>query len=61
MPDFIKLTLREDGTIVYLRKDMVAAFAKHGNATSVSLAYDDMDMEVTETPEQILRWLSKGK
>ena len=56
-PEFIRLTNRDGGGDLFLRRDMVAAVGSFRDATHVTLVNEDIDYEVKETPEQVLRLL----
>lgn len=49
-----------DGNPLYVRKDLVAAVSVWNKKTHLVLSIDEVDYEVKETPEQVLRAL-KGK
>ena len=49
---FIKLT-DTNGLPVFIRKDLIGAFAVFNEATHVLLTIDEVDYPVKETPEQI--------
>lgn len=53
-PEFMRLTNRDGGGDLYLRRDMVAAVGSFRGATHVTLVNEDIDYEVKETPEQVL-------
>lgn len=59
MSGFAKLT-RADGPPLWIRRDQVAALTVYKGNTVVVTATDDVDYEVKETPEQVLRKLEGG-
>ena len=58
-PEFIRLTNRGGGGDLFLRRAMVAAVGSFRDATHVTLVNEDIDYEVKETPEQVLRLLER--
>lgn len=60
-PEFIRLTNRGGGGDLFLRRDMVAAVGSFRDATHVTLVNEDIDYEVKETPEQVLRKIEGEK
>lgn len=58
MSDFIQLTTSE-GDKIYVRKDMVASIGTWLGKTHLVLTIDEVDYEIKETPEQVLK-LIKG-
>lgn len=59
MSDFIQLTTSE-GNKIYVRKDMVASIGTWLGKTHLTLTIDEVDYEIKETPEQVLK-LIKGE
>lgn len=59
MSDFIQLTTSE-GNKIYVRKDMVASIGTWLGKTHLTLTIDEVDYEIKETPEQVLK-LIKGR
>ena len=54
---FIHLTECDKGGPIYVRKDMVAAVGSWLGKTYIVLTVDDVDYQVKESPEQVLRLL----
>jgi hypothetical protein len=59
MSDFIQVTSTE-GNKLYVRKDLVASVGKWLGKTHLTLTIDEVDYEIKETPEQVLK-LIKGE
>lgn len=59
MSEFIQLTSTE-GNKLYVRKDLVASVGKWLGKTHLTLTIDEVDYEIKETPEQVLK-LIKGE
>jgi hypothetical protein len=61
MSDFVKLTRAPDGAPLYVKKEMVAVVTPFRGVTHVVLTNEDVDYEVKESPEQVLRKLEGEK
>ena len=57
MNEFIKLTNRDGGGDLFLRRDMVAAVGSYRGVTHVTLVNEDIDYEVKESPAEVIRLL----
>lgn len=60
MSDFIQLTTI-DGNKIYVRKDMVASVGTWLGKTHLVLTIDEVDYEIKETPEQVLKLIKGGQ
>lgn len=60
MSDFIQLTTSE-GNKIYVRKDMVASIGTWLGKTHLTLTIDEVDYEIKETPEQVLKLIKGGQ
>ena len=60
-PEFIRLTNRDGGSDLFLRKDMVAAVGSYRGVTHVTLINEDIDYEVKESPAEVLALISGQK
>lgn len=57
-PEFIKLTNRDGGSDLFIRRDMVATVGSYRGATHVTLINEDIDYEVKESPAEVLALIS---
>lgn len=60
MSDFVQLTTPE-GNKIYVRKDMVASIGTWLGKTHLTLTIDEVDYEIKETPEQVLKLIKGGQ
>jgi hypothetical protein len=63
--DFVRLTNRENGSDLFLKRSMVAAVGSYWNGkqqvTHVTLINEDIDYEVKESPREVLRLITGEK
>lgn len=57
MDEFARLTRHPDGAPLYVKRCMVAVVTPFRGVTHVVLTNEDVDYEVRESPEQVLRKL----
>ena len=57
-PEFIRLTNRDGGSDLFIRRDMVAAVGSYRGVTHVTLVNEDIDYEVKESPAEVLALIS---
>lgn len=63
-PDFVRLTNRDGGGDLFLKRSMVAAVGSYWNGkqqvTHVTLINEDIDYEVNESPAEVLQLLERN-
>ena len=60
--EFVRLTSRETGGEVYVRKGMIAGVGSgYKGATHVTLINEDIDFEVMESPLEVIRLIEGEK
>ena len=60
-PEFIRLTNRDGGSDLFIRRDMVATVGGYRGVTHVTLVNEDIDYEVKELPAEVLALISGQK